>query len=85
MELCTDSDELDIFNEQIIKDLIQFKWDAYARTFHYFGAIMHFQYLVTIIVYVYLVYVYNALGESGNIFTIMLGVGISYPAMYDTT
>ena len=46
---------------------------------------MHFFYMFTIIFYVNKVYIDNSLGKDGSIFTILLGIGISYPAIYDTT
>lgn len=63
MNLCIESDELNVFNQTIIRDLIEFKWDAFAQKWHYFGASMHFLYLTTFIVYVNAVYIANALGD----------------------
>jgi len=63
--------------------MISFKWDQYAKNWHYFGAAMHFFYLFTIIVYIKQVYVENALGDYARIFAIVLAVGIFYPACYD--
>ena len=86
MELCYDSEELEIFDQQLIMDIIEFKWNSYARQWHYFGAFMHFFYMFTVIIYVNKVYIDNAGGqEENNIFTLLLAFGIIYSAIYDTS
>lgn len=65
--------------------MIEFKWDKYARNFHYFGASAHFFYMFTICVYVNQVYVDNALGDNNQLFAILLACGLFYPATYELT
>ena len=57
MELCGATEELDIFECPALTQVIDFKWDAYARNFMYMGCFFHFFYLFTIMVYVVEIYV----------------------------
>ena len=59
MGLCEDSDQLDIFETESIKELIQYKWNNFGRKFHMFGCLMHFVYMATISLYVLEVYINN--------------------------
>lgn len=79
-----DSEELEIFDCQILKDLLQFKWNMFARKLHTFGCAMHFFYLGTIMAYINMVYIESFGAENQQLYTLLLGIGISYPAAYDT-
>ena len=57
MNACYNSDELNIFDSQNFKDLIQFKWDTFARKLHMRGCIAHFFYLAVMTLYVEQVYI----------------------------
>lgn len=45
---------------------------------------MHLFFTISVILYVQQVYIFNSGGESNNMWTIVLGCGIIYPATYDT-
>lgn len=45
---------------------------------------MHLFYVTVFTIYIYSVYVMNAAGENGQIYVILLAVGIAYPFSYDT-
>jgi len=57
MALCADSDELEIFESETLRDLIQFKWDGYAWGFHFFGCMIHIAYIGCLCKYCDFVYV----------------------------
>lgn len=85
MGLLCESEELEIFDQKVIEDIINFKWDNYARNWHYTGAVMHLFYVTVFTIYIYSVYVQNAAGDGeGQIYVILLAVGIAYPFTYDT-
>jgi hypothetical protein len=48
MELCGSTEELEVFDSKTLKQVIDFKWEAYAKHFMYLGCTMHFFYLFTI-------------------------------------
>jgi len=90
--MCLDSD-IDIFKEQLIIDIIDYKWNLYAQKLFYFGGFMHFCFTLSVIIYVNQIYILN-IGQIGyedennetNFwFTIVLLVGIMYPMCYDLT
>jgi hypothetical protein len=59
MGLLTKTDEFDIFETEAIQNLVEFKWQNYGRKLHYIGYIFHSIYMLTIMMYNYLVYVNN--------------------------
>lgn len=85
MGLFCESEELEVFDQNAVMDIINFKWDNYARRWHLTGAAMHFFYLTVFTYYIFQVYVQNAASkENGNIYVILLAVGIAYPFTYDS-
>ena len=59
MGLIIDSDELDTFETDIIQQLIDFKWEQYARKHHLIGCMAHLMYMLTLMIYTNLVYISN--------------------------
>jgi hypothetical protein len=57
MGLLCESEELEVFDQKVIEDIITFKWDNYARSWHLKGAIMHLFYLSAFTTYIFSVYV----------------------------
>jgi hypothetical protein len=47
-----DVEELEIFDNKVVKDLIEFKWNQYAGKFHYIGATIHVIYVLIFNYYV---------------------------------
>jgi hypothetical protein len=52
MQLCTDSEELEIFETDALKDIIGFKWDSFGRRHHMLGMATHMLYTLMINIYV---------------------------------
>jgi hypothetical protein len=59
MDAISNSDEIEMFDSQQIKDIISFKWESYGRDHHIFGSFMHFLYVLLFILYVNFVYLNN--------------------------
>jgi hypothetical protein len=52
MNAIAGSQEISIFQTDLIKDMIDYKWKAFAQTRHFFGAGMHFCYVITLMLYI---------------------------------
>jgi len=52
MSAIADSTELSIFETDLIRDMIDYKWLAYAANMHRFGAIIHITYVFTLMYYI---------------------------------
>ena len=52
MNALGDVEELEIFDNKVVKDLIEFKWKQYAGKFHYIGATIHVIYVLIFNYYV---------------------------------
>lgn len=83
MSLCESTDELDIFETDCLKELIDFKWVTYSQKWHILGCIMHFLYMFTIVLFVQHVYIEMDLEEK-HYYDTILAAGILYPLTYDT-
>jgi len=89
LQLCAESDEIKIFETESLQDLVTFKWDNIGWGFHLFGCMVHITYIVILILYTNLVYiegesVRNDDGtEKQNPLSILLLIGIIYPAAYE--
>lgn len=55
IEALTNCDELEIFNSPVIMDFIEYKWEAYARSAYFKGFLMHSGYVLSFIVYLWMV------------------------------
>lgn len=81
MQLCAETEELDIFESSAIKDIIDFKWNGFGRRHHQFGMYMHLLYTTMLSIYVSEAYIHEP--RNQQIYTILLAIGIIYPAYYD--
>lgn len=52
MDAIANSDELSIYETDLVKDLIDFKWLTYARRQHLIGGFVHLIYVLVQIVYI---------------------------------
>ena len=52
VDALSESTDLALFETQVVKDVINFKWQQFARRIHYFGAFMHFSYAIALFYYV---------------------------------
>jgi len=80
--LCTDSEELEIFESANIQKLIMFKWDTFAFKIHMVGCLMHLVYVCVMIAYIDYVYIANK-EEYKVFYERLLVLAIIYPACYD--
>ena len=51
LEICSESDELEMFESKILQDFITFKYISSAFYFHLFGLVIHFVYLIVLFLY----------------------------------
>ena len=49
-------ENIDIFNTQVVKDIIDFKWSQYAKRVHMRGIIVHIVYIIALIYLVSAIY-----------------------------
>jgi hypothetical protein len=78
-----ETNEQGIFSTQIIKDFYDFQWNSYASYIHYFGASMHFIYMIVYTSYVNDIYLYRLMDNRvAYCWAIMLC--LLYPFMYDS-
>jgi len=59
MELLSETEDHEIFECKIIKDLFAFSWDAYGYSVHYLGAFIHFAYIITFSMHINDIYMYR--------------------------
>lgn len=52
MSLAEESEEMTIFDSAAIVDIIEYRWDCYANTFHLRGLCMNIFYVIAFILYV---------------------------------
>jgi hypothetical protein len=92
LAICTDSNELAMFESETLKDLIEFKWNAFAWNWHLFGCVIHLAYIVILFLYTDLIYIQgtgaSTKEETGedkemNSYSIILLIGVIYPACYE--
>lgn len=52
MRAIADSNELSIFETDLVRDMIDYKWYAYAANMHRFGAVIHIIYVCSLMYYI---------------------------------
>ena len=80
--LCFENGELEIFESGNFQDLINFKWDKFAKRLHLVGCFFHFLYIVLTVGYIIEIYIHGGI-EHKNSYLIMMMIGVIYPAFYD--
>jgi len=58
MEICGDTEELELFESKTLIDYLEFKWSSYSSKIHKVGLTSHIIYLITFSLYVNECYVY---------------------------
>mmetsp|Transcript_797 Transcript_797/g.992 ORF Transcript_797/g.992 Transcript_797/m.992 type:complete len:305 (+) Transcript_797:467-1381(+) len=94
--LCTDSDELEIFECNSLNEMIEFKWNQFGFRHHLISFLIHAIQMGFVIAYVQIVYLSNSLFDwdaynadnsvlqyKQNGYAIFLLVGILYPFIYE--
>ena len=59
IEALSKSDELAMFQTNLVKDLIEYKWNSFAFYYHLFGAISHLIKQIALILYINYVYLHH--------------------------
>ena len=92
MKLICDSNQLELFNCDVVQDLIDFKWQRLGKRWHLVGCIFHFFYMFILMYYINMVYIHNEINYKGDgtferqkviDFTFILMIGIVYSTMYN--
>ena len=83
LEDCSET-TLQVFSSTPVIDLIDFKWENYAKYSHYLGFAMHVFYILLLTVFIYNTYLIGLYGEETHgIYSVLLILGIVYPFLYD--
>lgn len=61
LDVCSGSDELELFQAQAIQDLIDFKWDEFGFSFHCVASMIHAVQISILVFYVNYVYISGSL------------------------
>ena len=57
VEICTESEEIDLFLCESLQEIISYKWNHYGKAHHLVGFSFHILYMVVMILYVNAVYI----------------------------
>lgn len=79
-----ETEELTVFDSKALLDLIDFKWNVYAKYVHQVGLFSHLSYVIVFIIFVNTFYV-TASASFKSPILYMLGICLIYPAIYDLT
>jgi hypothetical protein len=64
MHVLSQSDELEIFETDLVADIVDYKWNTYAYKIHSMAAIVHLSYVLVLIYYCNKYY----LNKSGQLY-----------------
>jgi hypothetical protein len=88
------SDELSIFETDLIKDMVDYKWQEFAQSKHRFAACVHISYITTMMCYIVQIFLQDAKYDENkvrlnpppnkNILVAMM-IFLVYPVCYDGT
>jgi len=80
------SDELDIFQTDLVVDLIDWRWTRFAKRVHLRGFYFHVAYIIGLFIFVGQTYLdYEFYGMPKIVSYLILGILLLYPLMYDGT
>lgn len=51
MDLCAQSDEIELFTAKAVQEVVEFKWNASAFKFHMIGFSIHMAYMIMLMIY----------------------------------
>ena len=87
IQAIANSEELDIFKVNVVKDLIDFKWNAFAAKVHWFGWLIHMLYILALQMYIAKIYLVDQDLKAGEpakpVWLYVIGFCLLYPAFYD--
>jgi|APSaa5957512535_1039671.scaffolds.fasta_scaffold257831_1 hypothetical protein len=81
MGMIYNSNQIEIFECDIIKDLIKYKWEKLGNKHHMIACLSYIIYLGTFISHVYFVYIHNR--DEEFYFVFGLAIGVAYPLFYE--
>jgi len=81
-EIIGNTDNLEIFETEAIKGIINFKWNKFGKQLHYTCAIIHFIYVIMFMVYVDSVYLKQEYGLISLYLFVMFCCHV-YAFLYD--
>jgi len=84
MSLAEETEEMGIFDTPAIIDIIEYRWDYYAMSFHLKGLFMNTLYIVSFILYVNDAYIKND-SEHQKTYLLIMNLGLIYPVLYELT
>ena len=59
MDLCSESNELDVYLSEAVQEIIEYKWAYFARKWYFVGFGFHLFYMTVLFVYIHVIYVQN--------------------------
>ena len=59
MNMICDSSELDLFNCDVVQDLINFKWQRFGKKWHMIGCFFNVFFIFILMIYINIVYIKN--------------------------
>lgn len=84
MSLAEETEEMSIFDTAAIIDIIEYRWDCYARNFHLKGLFMNIFYIVSFILYVKEGYIEGS-SDHQRKYLLVMNLGLVYPVCYEMT
>lgn len=85
MGLAEETEEMGIFDTPAIVDIIEYRWDYYAMSFHLKGLFMNVLYIISFILYVKEGYIEGDDSEHQKIFLLIMNILLVYPVGYELT
>ena len=87
MPAIADSDQLAIFNCDVVRDCIDYKWQKFARIVHVRGLIFHTLYIINLSMYIRAEYLKQTVAERVPHKGLLGGIAVCliYPLLYDGT
>lgn len=97
MKVICESPELNLFNCDVVQDLIIFKWVTFAQKWHLMGCVYHFFYMIILCIYIRNIYILNDIHYEPNNdknkvdfnvkmvedYGLLLVIGIAYSTLYN--
>lgn len=79
------SEELPIFTSRLVQDLIDYKWDTFAKRIHVMGAFIHLLYLFTIMYYISETFLIKEQASANTDLLTIICVCLVYPLVYEAS
>ena len=95
MYLCSSCDNLEVFNTDSIKELINFKWIEFGQSHHMIGLFFHTCQMIMVMIYIQYVYIDDSfdiykpgseptdISHPQSVFAFILFICLIYPTIYE--